>query len=95
MFIYSIVARQFADYTMPENHAGTPPVWALKLVLSRLVSRGKSRQLGAHDICVAFFHAVLKEGVWAEPPKELGVPDWLWWVKNPVWHALISEHISR
>ncbi|CAK0826196.1 unnamed protein product [Prorocentrum cordatum] len=61
-----------------EKPPGAPSTWALKLVISRLASRGESRQLASHDISAAFFHAQLTEAVWAEPPTELNCPDWLW-----------------
>ena len=64
-----IVGRHFADCRAPEHHAGTPPVWVLKLVLSRPASRGRSRQLALHDICVACFHASLEQPVWVELPE--------------------------
>ena len=64
-----IVARQFADCRAPEHHAGTPPVWPLKLVLSRLASRRRSRQLALREICVAFFHAKLEQPVRVELPE--------------------------
>ena len=76
-----IVARQYADGARePEYHAGTPPTWALKLVISRAASRGTRRQIGIHDISVAFFHAWLAEGVWVKPPPEMDCEGWLWWV---------------
>ena len=59
-----IVAREYADGVFaPEHHAGTPPVWALKLVISRMMSKGRTRLLASHDVSVAFFHAWLKRGV--------------------------------
>ena len=43
-----IVAREFADGVFaPEHHAGTPPTWALKLVVSRMMSKGRTRQLAS------------------------------------------------
>ena len=70
-----IVAREFADGVFaPEHHAGTPPTWALKLVIS-LVSKGRTRQLASHDVSVAFFHAWLERGVWVKPPKDLRLSD--------------------
>ena len=46
-----IVAREFADGVFaPEHHAGTPPTWALKLVISRLILKGRSRQVASHDV---------------------------------------------
>ena len=69
-----IVARVFA----PAHYAGTPPTWALKLVLSRTVSKSRTRQFSSHDVSVAFFHAWLEQGVWVKPPKELRLgDDWL------------------
>ncbi|CAK0795272.1 unnamed protein product [Prorocentrum cordatum] len=56
-----IVARDSAGGVFaPEHSAEAPPTWALKLVISRLASRGESRQLASHDDSVAFFHAQLK-----------------------------------
>ena len=77
-----IVAREFADGVFaPEHHAGTPPTWALKLVISRMMSKGRTRQLASHDVSVAFFHAWLERGVWVKPPKDLRLnDDWLWYV---------------
>ena len=77
-----IVARVFADGVVAaEHHAGTPPTWALKLVISRMVSKGRTRQLASHDVSVAFFHAWLERGVWVKPPKDLRLNDnWLWCV---------------
>ena len=35
-----------------------------------------------HDTSVAFLRAWLKSAVWAEPPKELGMEGWLWYVEK-------------
>ena len=77
-----IVAREHADGVFaPEQHAGTPPTWAPKLVISRMMSKGRTRQLASHDVSVAFFHAWLERGVWVKPPKDLSlIDDWLWHV---------------
>ena len=62
-----IVAREFADGVFAlERHAGTPSTWALKLVISRMVSKSRTRQLESHDVSVAFFHAEAPEGAQAE-----------------------------
>ena len=76
-----IVAREFADGVFaPEHHAGTPPTWALKLVISRMMSKGRTRQLASHEVSVAFFHAWLERGVWVKLPKDLRLnDDWLWY----------------
>ena len=53
-----VVAREYADGVFArEHHAGTTPTWALKLVISRMISKGRTRQLASHDVSVAFFHA--------------------------------------
>ena len=66
-----IVAREFADGVFA-------PTWALKLVISRMMSKGRTRQLASHDVSVVFFHAWLERGVWVKPPKELRLSDdWL------------------
>ena len=77
-----IVAREYAVGTFaPGHHAGTPPTWALKLVISRMTSKGRTRQLASHGVSVAFFHAWLERGVWVESPKDLRLSDdWLWYV---------------
>ena len=63
----------------PEHHTGTPPTWALKLVIRRMMSKGRTRQLASHDVSVAFFHAWLERGVWVKPPKDLRLNDDLVW----------------
>ena len=77
-----IVAREFADGVLaPEHHASTPPTWALKLVIGRIMLKGRTRQLASHDVSVAFFHAWLKRGAWVKPLKDLRLnSDRLWCV---------------
>ena len=63
-----IVALEYADGVFaPEHHACTPPTCALKLVISRMVSKSRTRQLASHDVSVAFFHAWHERGVWVKP----------------------------
>ena len=48
---------------------------------SRMMSKGRTRQLASHDVSVAFFHAWLERGVWVKPPKDFRLSDdWLWYV---------------
>ena len=74
-----IVVREYADGVFaPNHHAGTPPTWTLKLVINRMMSKRRTRQLASHNVSVAFFHAWLKRGVWVKPPTELRLSDdWL------------------
>ena len=63
--------------TTPALH----PHRALKLVISRMMSKGRTRQPASHDVSVAFFHAWLERGVWVKPPKNLRLSDhWFWYV---------------
>ena len=82
-----IVAREYADGVFAsEHHAGTPPTWSLKLVISRMMSKGRARQLASHDVSAAFFHAWLERGVWVKLPKDLRLcDDWLWYVVNALY----------
>ena len=51
------------------------------LVISRMMSKGRTRQLASHDVSVAFFHAWLERSVWVKPPKDLRLSDdCLWYV---------------
>ena len=85
-----IVARQYADGVFaPEHHAGTPPTWALKLVLSRMVSKSRTRQFASHDVSVAFFHAWLEQSVWVRHPKELRLDD------DCLWHVVKALYGMR
>ena len=43
--------------------AATPPLAAMRFILSRAVARGHGRSLGWWDVSVAFFHATIEEKV--------------------------------
>ena len=79
-----LVWRQFADCHAPDHHVGTPLVWALMMVLSRLALRERG-SLRLHKICVAFFHAKLEQRVWVQPLWELGLHDR--WSRRHCWRA--------
>ena len=51
--------------------AATPPLAAMRFILSRAVSRGHGRCLGLWDVSVAFFHAATEEEVFVRPPKNM------------------------
>ena len=50
--------------------AATPPLAAMRFILSRAASRGHGRCLGLWDVSVAFFHATIEEGVFVRPSKK-------------------------
>ena len=63
----------------PEHYARTLRTRALRSVISRMMSKCRSRQLGSCDTLSAFFHAWLERGVWEKPPKDLRLGDgWCW-----------------
>ena len=69
----------------------------MKLVISRMMSRGRTRQLASHYVSVAFFHAWLERGVWVKPQKDLRLSDdWPWHVvKAPYGMRAIEQSIPR
>ena len=81
------MAREYADGVFAfEHHAGTPPTWVLKLVISRMMSKGRTRQVASHDVSVAFFHVCFEGGVWVKPPKDLRLSDdWFWCVAKALY----------
>ena len=50
--------------------AVTPPLLAMRFILSRAASRGHGRCLGLWDVSV-FFHATIEEQVFVRPPKNM------------------------
>ncbi|CAK0815117.1 unnamed protein product [Prorocentrum cordatum] len=74
--------RRYSDGTDPSNFAGTPALWAVKLVISRAAStrttESRRKKFGLYDISVALFHASLKEPQYCWPPPEQRRPGMLW-----------------
>ena len=58
--------------------AGTPPLAAMRFVLSRAASRGHGRCIGSWDVSVAFFHATIEEEVFLRPPKNMRKDETIW-----------------
>ena len=75
-----VVTVEYADATrVPEHYASTPHPRALRPVISRVMSKCRTRQLESCDTSSAFFHAWLKRGVWVKPPKDPRLRDgWCW-----------------
>ena len=57
---------------------GTPPLAAMRFILSRAASRGHGRCLGLWDVSVAFFHATIEEEVFVRPPKNVRKDKTIW-----------------
>ena len=58
--------------------AATPPLPAMRFILSRAASRGHGRCLGLWDASVAFFHAAIEEEVFVRPPKKMRKDKTFW-----------------
>ena len=58
--------------------AATPPLAAMRFILSRAASRGHGRCLGLWDVSVAFFHATIEEEVFVRPPKNMRKDKTIW-----------------
>ena len=58
--------------------AGTPPLAAMRFVLSRAASRGHGRCIGLWDVSAAFFYATTEEEVFVRPPKNMRKDKTIW-----------------
>ena len=75
-----VVTHKYADAMLaPEHYASNPRTWALRSVISRMMSKCRTCQLASCDSLPAFFHDWLERGVQAESLKALGLSDgWRW-----------------
>ena len=71
-----IVTLEYADaMCAPEQNASTLRTRALRSVISRMMSKCRTRQLESCDTLSAFFHACLERVVWVKPPKDPRLSD--------------------
>ena len=69
-----VVTHEYADATCaPEHYASTLRTRALRSMISRMMSKCRTRQHEPCDTLSVFFHAWLERGVWAEPSER-----WRW-----------------
>ena len=75
-----VMTHEHADAMLaPEHYASTPRTRALRSVISRMMSKCRTRQLESCGTLSAFFHDWLQRGVRAESPKDLRLRDgWCW-----------------
>ena len=82
--------------------AATPPLAAMRFILSRAVSRCHGRCLGLWDVSVPFFHASTEEEVFVRPPKNMRKDMTIWkllkamngtQVANSRWQRLVRETV--
>ena len=84
--------------------AGTPPLAAMRFVLSRAASRGHGRCIGLWDVSAAFFYATIEEEVFVRPPKNMRKDKTIWkllkamygtQVESSRWQKLVRETLCH
>ena len=74
-----IAAPECADaMRVSEHFASTPCTRTQRLMINRMMSKCRTRQLESCDTSSAFFHDWLERGVWTEPPTEFRLDDGRW-----------------
>lgn len=81
-----LVGTQVAYEKRNDAFAATPPLKGVRSLLSLASPKPpyRKRKLGRWDCSVAFFHAVMDEGVYCRPPKGMGRRGRMW----RLWKAL-------
>ena len=64
------MAREINTYKRDDLFAATPPLEALKMVLSMTATANKGEIIMVNDISRAFFHARVKKDVYVQLPNE-------------------------
>lgn len=99
-----LVAKQVRGEKRTDVFAGTPPLSAMRYVISRAASRGRHRCLATYDVSVAFFHAPLHETVFIRPPMNLRKDGIIWLLKkamygtqiaSAMWQKLVRETLEN
>ena len=65
-----IVAREINTYNRDDLFAATPPLEALKNILSIIATANKGEVIMVNDISLAFFHARVERDVYVQLPEE-------------------------
>ena len=75
-----VVTHEYADaMRVPEHYAKTLRTRTMPSVISRMMSKYRTRQLESCDTLSAFFHAWLEKGVQMKSPKDPRLGDgWRW-----------------
>lgn len=82
-----LVATEVARERREDLYAGTPPMAAIKYVISRACTKGAEKQLAVYDVSVAFFHADLPEGmlIFVRPPLDQKRNGHVWRLKRAMY----------
>ena len=75
-----VVTHEYADaMRAPEHHASTLRTRTLQSIISRMMSKSRTRQLESCDTLSAFFYAWLERSVQMKSPKDSRLSDgWRW-----------------
>ena len=73
-----LVAMEFNLYVRDDVNASTPPLAAIRAVISMAASKSGTRFLAVYDVSVAFFHATIDEDITVLPPPGAGRPGHVW-----------------
>ena len=75
-----VVTLEYADaMRVPEHYASTLRTRTLQSIISRMMSKCRTRQLESYDTLSAFFYAWLERGVQMKSPKDPRLSDgWRW-----------------
>ena len=65
-----LVGKEFRTYVDDSLYASTPPLEALRLILSRAATSGSDRQLMINDVRRAYFYAPATRDLFIELPHE-------------------------
>ena len=86
MFVRSrLVAQEVNTFVREDVSAGTPPLLAVRLLISLCASQAGRRLLSLHDAEVAFFHASADEEMTIIPPKGAVPVGQLWQLKKALY----------
>ena len=105
-----LVGKEFADSIDPGLYAATPPVEAMRVILSRSATVGKSdvkKVVMTNDVRRAYFHATVSREVYVEIPDEDRGPEdedvvgrlnlCLYGTRDAAhrWQETVSEHLEQ
>ena len=71
--------------------AATPPLAAMRVILSRAASGGHGRCLGLWDVSVAFFHATIEEEVYVRAPKIMRKDKTIWKLLKAMYETQVAS----
>ena len=90
-----LVVNQVAGANKREDvFAATPPLAAMRFILSCAALRGHGRCLGLWDVSGAFFHATIEEDVFIRLPKNMRKDKTIWRLLKAMYGTQVV-HVGR